>query len=123
MGGPKSKEFARTPKAPNLRDKLSAAFLQAFSSDFEDHGVAVIEALREKYPEKYAELCGRIIATVTQPLDPNDYAHCQSEEEIVRKMLVQIGMDPDGITPDMLRQAEEANTAFIARLLVISEGN
>jgi hypothetical protein len=38
-------------------------------------------------------------------------------------MLVQIEINPDAITPDMLRQAEEANTAFIARLLVIAEGN
>jgi hypothetical protein len=29
---PPQYEFARTAKAPNLRDKLSAAFLQAFSS-------------------------------------------------------------------------------------------
>ena len=91
MGGPKSKEFARTAKAPNLRDKLSAAFLQAFSSDFENHGVAVIEALREKYPEKYAELCGRIIATVAQPLDPNDYSQCRTEDDIVRKLLIKSG--------------------------------
>jgi hypothetical protein len=123
MGGPKSREFARTAKAPNLRDKLSAAFLQAFSADFENHGVAVIEALREKYPEKYAELCGRIIATVAQPLDPNDFSLCGSELDIARKLLIQVGMSEAAITDSALQLAAEANSELVARLLVISEGN
>jgi hypothetical protein len=123
MGSSLSKGFGKTAKAPNLRDKLSQAFLSAFDADFTEHGVSVIEQLRTKDPVRYAELAGRLITAAQDPTDPNDYSSCQSEEEIVRKLLLQIGMTEDQLTPDMLRQAEEANAQFISRLLVIAEGN
>jgi hypothetical protein len=123
MGGPKSKEFARTAKAPNLRDKLSQAFLSAFDDDFQLHGVDVIQQLREKDPVKYAELAGRIIATVAQPLDPNDYARCDSEQDIARKLLHQVGVTDDQLTQDMVERAEKANSELLERLLTIAAGN
>jgi hypothetical protein len=47
---------ALKPKAsePNLRDKLSESFLRAFESDFEIHGVNVIEQLRQKSTKNIA---------------------------------------------------------------------
>ena len=123
MGSSLSKGFGKTAKQPNLRDKLSQAFLSAFDADFHEHGVDVIQQLRTKDPVRYAELAGRLITAAQDPSDPNDYSNCQSEEEIVRKLLLQIGMTEDQLTPDMLRQAEEANAQFISRLLVIAEGN
>jgi hypothetical protein len=58
----------RKPKAsePSLRDKLSQNFLSAFESDFKQNGVAAIESLRQKSPEKYAEIAARLIAA-TEP--------------------------------------------------------
>jgi hypothetical protein len=123
MGSSLSKGFGKTAKQPNLRDKLSQAFLSAFDNDFNEHGVSVIQQLRTKDPVRYAELAGRLITAAQDPTDPNDYSNCQSEEEIVRKLLLQIGMTEEQLTPDMLRQAETANSEFISRLLVIAEGN
>src|SRR3954469_23288647 len=110
MGSSLSKGFGRTAKQPNLRDKLSQAFLSAFDNDFNEHGVDVIQQLRAKDPVRYAELAGRLITAAQDPTDPNDYSSCQSEEEIVRKLLLQVGMSKDQLTPDMLRLAEEANS-------------
>src|SRR5262249_18905643 len=66
LRGPRMK--ARKPKTnePSPRDKLAAGFLKAFESDFEAHGVDVIERLREKHPDRYADLAARLIAT-TEP--------------------------------------------------------
>ena len=122
MGGTSSKEWRREPKPPNLRDKLSQAFLTAFDADFNEHGVDVIQQLREKDPVRYAELAGRLITAAAQPGNPDDYSRCQTEEEICQKLLQQVGINPDAITPDMLRQAEGANTNS-SPLLVIAEGN
>jgi hypothetical protein len=110
-------------KAPNLRDKLSQAFLTAFDADFHEHGVDVIQQLRLKDPVRYAELAGRLIMAVEQPADPNSYASCQSEEEICRKLLAQVGVADDQLTPDMLRLAEEANLEFVNRLIGIGGGH
>ena len=123
MGSSLSKGFGKTAKQPNLRDKLSQAFLSAFDADFHEHGVDVIQQLRTKDPVRYAELAGRLITAAQDPADPNDYSSCQSEEEIVRKLLLQVGMSEDQLTPQALEQAGTANAEFIARLLVIAEGN
>ena len=128
MGGTTSKEWRgkgtkAEAKAPNLRDKLSQTFLTAFDADFTEHGVDVIAQLRAKDPIRYAELAGRLITAAQDPTDPNDYSRCQSEEEIVRKLLLQVGVHEDALTPDMLRQAEDANADFISKLVTIAEGN
>lgn len=127
MGGTTSKQWQKAgkaaAKAPNLRDKLSQAFLTAFDADFTEHGVDVIQQLRLKDPIRYAELAGRLITAAQDPTDPNDYSRCQSEEEIVRKLLLQVGVHEDALTPDMLRQAEDANADFISKLVTIAEGN
>jgi hypothetical protein len=123
MGSSLSKGFGKTAKAPNLRDKLSQAFLSAFDADFQEHGVDVIQQLRAKDPVRYAELAGRLITAAQDPANPNDYSNCQSEEEIVRRLLLQVGMTEDQLTPQALEQAGTANAEFIARLLTIAEGN
>jgi hypothetical protein len=68
---------------PSLRDKLSAAFLQAIESDFAANGAAVIQDLRVKSPEKYAEIAARLIATTepaakqdNKPKSTYEYAGC-----------------------------------------------
>src|SRR4051794_25237421 len=122
MGGVVTKG-QKAAKPPNLRDKLSQAFLTAFDADFNEHGVDVIQQLRLKDPVRYAELAGRLIMAVEQPPDPNDYSRCQTQEDIVRKLLAQVGVNEDAMTPDMLRQAEDANSEFVNRLIVIGGGH
>src|SRR6516162_9574256 len=113
----------RKPKAnePSPRDKLSAAFLKAFQTDFDLYGVEVIEQLRKKSPEKYAELAARLIATVEPK--PDGFEQCNSMEDIGRKLLQFVGLDANAATPSMIEAAIEANDAFIKQLKRISQGN
>ena len=73
----------RKPKTsePSLRDKLSAAFLEAFQSDFEANGVAAIEQLRNKSPDKYTEIAARLIAATEPQSQPTGFASCDSMED------------------------------------------
>src|SRR5262245_11364242 len=106
----------KKPKAnePSLRDKLSANFLRAFESDFETNGVDVIKQLREKSPEKYADIASRLIAA-SEP-KPEGYESCQSLREIGIKLLKNVGCDEFEMTEDMIEAAMAANEAFIERL-------
>jgi hypothetical protein len=61
---------------PSLRDKLSAAFLEAFEADFAENGIAAIQQLRAKSPEKYREISARLIAA-TEP-QQNGFDNSQS---------------------------------------------
>src|SRR5262249_35176075 len=102
------------PNEPSLRDKLSANFLRAFESDFETNGVDVIKQLREKSPEKYADIASRLIAA-SEP-KPDGYEQCQSLREIGIKLLKNVGCNEFDITEAMVADAMAANEAFIERL-------
>jgi len=111
----------RKPKAsePSLRDKLSTDYLQAFQSDFETNGVEVIQQLREKSPEKYAEIAARLIAA-TEPKSNDDYNQCESQFDIGRKLLQSIGFaDPDDSS---VEEAVKAHDSFIEQLKAIYYG-
>jgi hypothetical protein len=43
------------------KNKLSEAFLSALSDDFELHGAAAIEAMREKDPSAYVKVCAGLM--------------------------------------------------------------
>jgi ribosomal protein S17E len=104
---------------PSLRDKLSAAYLEAFQKDFETNGVAVIEALRLKSPEKYSEIAARLIATTEPKQDATVFAGANSMEEVGRRILQSIGMvEPDDAA---IAAAIEANSEFIAKLEAIRD--
>ena len=106
----------RKPKTsePSLRDKLSAAFLEAFQSDFEANGVAAIEQLRLKSPEKYSEIATRLIAASEPPPVGVDFTTANSMQDIGLRLLQSIGhVSP---TQEDIQAAIEANNAFIAKL-------
>lgn len=121
MGGTLSRRKAGKP--PNLRDRLSDAFLKAFESDFAVHGLDTIVRLRQKWPERYAELGAKLIMQAEQPQDNTDFSTAKTEEEIVRRLLAQVGISEDQLTPDMLERAAVANDEFVDKLLVIASGN
>src|SRR5262245_41608766 len=107
----------RKPKSaePSLRAKLSAAFLEAFERDFAANGVNVIEKLRERSPEKYAELAGKLIMSTEPPQD--GFESAQSMQEIGVRLLKSVGLaDEDLMTPAMIEEAIEANDRFITEL-------
>ena len=104
----------KKPKAaePSARDKLSASFLKAFQNDFEMYGTETIEKLREKSPEKYAEIAAKLIAAIEPKAD--GFEQCRNKQDIGRKLLESIGFrDPDDRS---IEEALEANDRFITAL-------
>ena len=105
---------------PSLRDKLSETFLRAFQSDFEANGVDVIVRLREKYPERYAELGAKLIEATEPPAAQDVWSQCKSTEDIGRQLLLQVGAEEFAITPEMIEQALEANERLVDTLAAIA---
>jgi len=115
--------MARKPKTaePSLRDKLSAHFLEAFEADFAAHGADVIEALRNKSPDKYADIAARLIAATEPPSD--GFESAQTMQEIGLRLLKSVGC-PEGVaTDDMIARAVELNDQFVADLTQVAQGH
>ena len=90
-------------------------------ADFSTYGVSVIEKLRERPPEKYAELAGKLVMTTEPPGEGFDSA--QTMQEIGLKLLKSVGCPEGAATDEMIEQAVEANDEFIARLSAIAQGH
>src|SRR5262249_4119247 len=118
----------RTPKSqtsePSLRDRLASQFIEALEKDWTEQGASVIEAMREKAPAKYAELIARLA-----PADPlitsgqGDFSQCNSQEDIARKLLKDVGVAEADITAAMEAAAVKAQLLFLATLERIAAGN
>ena len=108
----RKQQSSRDSRSP--RDRLSADLLQNFAEDFAANGVAVIQALREKSPEKYAALAATLIAQAEEPSDELDFAGANSMDELGEKMLRSVGCEKP--TPRMIKAAIKANNQFIARI-------
>src|SRR5262245_23631344 len=102
---------------PSLRDKLSANFMKAFEADFAANGVDVIEKLRERSPEKYAELAAKLIAQ-SEPPDPNDVNNAKTSEDLMRHALGKMGIANP--TEQQLEMAVAANSRFMSELEMIA---
>jgi len=111
----------KKPKAdePSVRDKLSASFLKAFQSDFETHGIETIEKLRQKSPEKYAEIAAKLIAAIEPKSE--GFEQCKDMESIGRRLLKQVGVDEYECTAEMIEQAIAAQDVLIAKLQAIRD--
>jgi hypothetical protein len=109
---------------PSLRDRLTSQFIEALEKDWAEHGASVIEAVREKAPAKYAELIARLA-----PAEPHitggqgDFSEWNSQEDIARKLLRDVGAPDEGITPDMLERAVKLQLAFLSDLERIAGGH
>jgi len=92
----------KKPKAsePSVRDKLSAAFLKAFQSDFESFGIEAIEKLREENPAKYAEIASRLIAVVEPPLE--GFEGCRTPRDLGIALLKSVGANEFEMSEDMI---------------------
>jgi len=106
---------AKKPQERTLRDKLSENFLRAFENDFAANGVAAIEQLRQKSPEKYSDIAARLIAASEPPAE-NGFASANSMEEIGRRLLKSVGAEEDQITTDMVEAAIRVNDDFVSKL-------
>jgi len=109
----------KKPKAsePSTRDKLSAAFLKAFQSDFENFGIGAIEKLREENPAKYAEIASRLIAMVEPPLE--GFEGCRTPRDLGIALLKSVNINEFEMTEDMIAEALKCNDAFIDQLQAI----
>jgi hypothetical protein len=96
------------------RGKLSQSFVTVLEADFQTHGATVIERLREKHPDRYAELVGRLIVAVEPAPADGSFASCQSMQDIGRRLLEQVGLAEP--SQDEIQEAVEANNTFVATL-------
>jgi hypothetical protein len=108
-------------REPSTRDKLGTKFAAALEADFEIHGTATIEKLRERSPEKYAELVLKYVVKSEEELGPTDFSDCQSMEDIACKLLQQIGLSEFQMTERMLAKAVEAHDRLVAELQEIAK--
>jgi hypothetical protein len=106
---------ASTANSNDPRQKLTGDFVTALQADWHLHGKEIIEALRTGNPVKYAEIVSRLAVPEATP-SPDDYSQCQTQLEIGRKLLEQVGVPEDAMTDSMIEQAAEANEAFVDRL-------
>lgn len=53
------------------RNKLSEAFLRVLSDDFGEHGVEVIERLREESPAQYANVIAKLMPKMMELSGPD----------------------------------------------------
>ena len=103
----------------NPRTRLSGDFLRALADDFNQHGAEIISKMRETHPERYAELCGKLIQTV-EPKE-GGFSKCNSMEDIGKRLLISVGCtEPDAAA---VAAAIEANNTFLARLEAIAQAN
>ena len=104
---------------PSLRDRLTSAFVEALERDWAEHGTVVITAVRESAPAKYAELIVRLVPVESSLIAPGDFSQCNSEEDIAKRLLAQVGMLDSDIMAEDVEAATRANAAFIDTLLQI----
>jgi hypothetical protein len=103
----------------NPRTRLSGDFLRALADDFKQHGAEIIAKMRETHPERYAELCGKLIQTV-EPKE-GGFKDCNSMQDIGRRLLISVGYaEPDEAS---IQAAIEANNVFVARLQAIAQAS
>src|SRR5215510_10640156 len=86
---------------PTTRDKLSSAFVDALEKDWAEHGVEVIQRIRQDNPVKYGELIARLVPMDANLVSASDFSKCQTMEDIGRKLLQSVGVAEDAITDDM----------------------
>src|SRR5262245_21615299 len=101
---------------PSLRDKLSQSYLEAFQADFAANGVSLIEQLRNKSPDKYAEIAARLIAATEPRPNPDGIANANSLPELGMRLLRSVGMAEDAISESAIEEALAANSRFITAL-------
>jgi hypothetical protein len=107
--------------SPSPRDKLSSAFVEALEKDWAEHGVEVIQQIRQDNPVKYGELIARLVPMDANLVSASDFSKCKSMEDIGRKLLQSVGLDENAMTDDMVELAIQANDSFIAALEAIRD--
>ena len=96
------------PKGPSLRERA----MQALDADFKLHGEDAIKQMRETKVDRYVELATRPADVAT-----DEFANCNSHQDIGRKLLQSIGFsEPDDVS---IQAAIELNNNFVDGLQAI----
>jgi hypothetical protein len=71
------------------RNKFSEAFLSNLCEDFEEHGAAAIQRVRENDPSTYMRVCAALIPKEMKVEQTNDLSHLSDEELDARLVAAQ----------------------------------
>jgi hypothetical protein len=105
---------AQKNNEPSLLDQLSTP-LRDFVADYKANGASVYKQLRERNPEKYAELSTKLIALIASLKPESDGFHtAQSVQELGVKLLKAVGLDDP--TEDQVEAAVAENNRFLLAL-------
>jgi hypothetical protein len=105
---------------PSVRDRLASDFLKAFEADFRAHGIGVIELLRERAPERYAEVAVKLIAAAEQPGSTSPYAKAKSTRDFARILLMEQGLAEWQVSDHLVDQAVAALERHAAEVELIA---
>jgi hypothetical protein len=92
-------------KQKGARDRLSAAFLTDFADDYDAHGKAVIETVRDKDPIAYMRIAAALLPTKVEVSE--DPITALSAEDLEYLAIV---LDPN-VSPEEKVRAIEARAA------------
>jgi hypothetical protein len=73
---------AAKPARVSSRGRITNAFLNDLADKWEQHGAEVLEELRRKSPEKFAQLAADLLPKEVQVQDANPFAAVQTTEEM-----------------------------------------
>jgi hypothetical protein len=106
----------------DMRRDLTASFVTKLRDKWLQVGDRVLDDLAEKQPEKFALLVGQIVPReMLLTGGKGDFSGCQTQADIGRKLLEQVGLDSP--RQDQIERAAEENILFIARLETIASGH
>src|SRR5262245_13032714 len=105
---------------PSLLDELSTP-LRDLVADFKEHGADALQTVRQQDPQKYLDLCTKILPLVTA-FNPskNEFSAAQSREELAAALLRSVGLAEEA-SEDQIAAAIDANSKFIAQLEAIRD--
>jgi hypothetical protein len=106
----------------DIRRDLTTSFITRLRDKWLQVGDQVLDELAAKQPEKFALIVSQVVPReMLLTGGKGDFSECQSQADIGRKLLEQIGLDSP--RQDQIERAAEENVSFIARLESIASGH
>jgi hypothetical protein len=93
----------RKTEQPDLRDKVSSAYITALDKLGQQYGDEILGAVRKENPMTFAELYARLVSLEPNLSGPADLNSCNTTEDISRVCLVNIGMTRGRYYPECSR--------------------
>jgi len=112
----KSSRKSKVSTEPTLLEQLSAP-LRDFVNDFREHGKSVLQKVREDNPERYLDLCTKLLPLVAA-LNPgaDGFADCNDKRSLGVALLKSVGASELDLDDGQITDALNAQDEFIAQL-------